>query len=176
MAYFGARFSNSGKYDPVAANSEVTQMFELSPGNNVKTASHLREMLQDGKIPIGFHGETKRVRSLSQTAIELLVSIGNGRAAIEIRRRSKFLGGLNEVNALAENVFNFLLFSGFFPCELWREFSRVDKHQFFTRIGSLRAHRTFNTTSVRSSDSGALCANQSTSRKSRSASSVALIS
>ena len=152
-------------------------MFELSAGNNVETASHLREMLQDGKIPVGFHSETNRVRSLSQTAIELLVSIGNGGAAIEISRRAeRFRSSLNEVDALAKNVLNVFFSSGLFPCELRREFGRVDKRQFFTRIGSLRAHRTFRTTSVRSSDSGALCANQSTSRKSRSASSVALTS
>ena len=45
IAYFVARFANSREHNPVAANSEVPQMFEFSTGNNVKTAPHLREMI-----------------------------------------------------------------------------------------------------------------------------------
>src|SRR5580692_1546742 len=151
-------------------------MFEFAAGDNVKTTPQLCELLQDRKISVGFHRETNRVWNLSETAVELSVSISKGRAAIKISGSAKQLLSSNEVDALAKNVLNIFSSCGLLPCKLWREFGWVDKLQFFAGNNDLRAHRTFKTTSVRSSESGAPCENQSTSRKSTSASSVALTS
>src|SRR5208282_3030526 len=176
IAYFVASLPDSRKYDPVAANPEMPQMFELSAGDNVKTAAHLCQILQDGKIPVGLHRETDRVRNLTEAAVELTVSIRNRRAAIKIGRRAKRGRGRDQVGAFAKHALNAFFSSGLFPCELRREFGRVDKPQLLACICNLRVHLTFNTTSVRSSARGALWANQSTSRKIRSAISVALTS
>src|SRR5271154_3344354 len=151
-------------------------MFEFPAGNDVKTAPHLSEMLQEGEIPIGFNGETNRVWNLPETAVELTVSIRDGRAAIKISGRAERSRRRNKIDAFAKNMLNAFFSGGLFPGELRREFGRVDKRKLATRIAGLRAHRTFKMTSVRSSESGAPCANQSTSRKRRSASSVALTS
>src|SRR5580704_17790240 len=133
-------------------------------------------MPQDGKIPVGFHCEADGVRNFAQAAIEFLVRSRKSCAAINVSRRSKGGRGAGEVHSFAEHVLNALGVRGFLPGELRREFRRVDKFQVLTGPRRLRAHRTFSTTSVRSSASGALCANQSTSRKSKSANSVALSS
>ena len=57
------------------------------------------------------------------------------------------------------------------PAKVRAEGSRIYSFQVRTRFGN--AHRTLAITSVRSSASGAFCVNQSTSRRIRSASSVA---
>src|SRR5580693_3452488 len=151
-------------------------MFELAAGHNVKPAAHLCEMIQYRKISIRLHRETQCVWNLAQASVELPISICDRRAAIEVRWRSEGSCRVNEVDLLAENMLDTFFASGFFPVKMRREFRWIDKRQFLACIARSRAHRTFNTTSVRSSESGALWANQSTSRKITSASSVALTS
>src|SRR5882724_11332878 len=99
----------------------MTQMFELAAGHNVKPAPHLREMTQNGKVSVGFDGETYCVRNLPEAAVELAVSIRDRRAAVKISRRAEGSGSSNEVDAFAKHMLDVLFFRGLFPSEMRRE-------------------------------------------------------
>src|ERR1700741_4483635 len=101
-------------------------MFQLAAGNDVKPASHLRKVLQDGKISVGLYGETDGVWNLAHPALELFVSIRKSRPAIHIPGRAKRFRRRNQIDALAKNALNALVARGFFPGELRRVLSRID--------------------------------------------------
>src|SRR5271167_398382 len=110
-------------------------MFKLAPGNNVKAASLLCQMLQDRKIPVGLHRETNRVWNLAETAIKLTVSIRDSRPAIQISRSAKRSRRRYKVDVLTKNVLDALLLWRVFPLKVRRESSRIDERNFSTRIG-----------------------------------------
>src|SRR5690242_15718192 len=174
FADFLARLPHAGKHDPIAAHAEMAQMFQLAARNNIESAPALVQIIQEGEIAIRFHGKTNRVRSFSEPLIEFYVCLADRRSAIAIRWSAEGLCRADKIDALAKNMFNILIPRGFFPGELRREFRRVHVRQLLRRPAPSRAHRTFNTTSVRSPAGGAPCANQSASRITRSASSLAL--
>jgi len=174
FADFVSRFPHARKHDPIAAHAEMPQMFQLAARNNIESAPALGEIIQEGEIAVRFHCETNRVRNSAELAIELSVSLANRRSAIAIRRSAEGFCRADKIDALAKNMFDILIARGFFPGKVRREFRRVHVRQLFRRTAPSRAHRTFSTTSVRSSAGGAPCANQSTSRITRSASSLAL--
>src|SRR5262249_21353397 len=136
------------------------------------SAAQLGQRFQDGQVAVGFHRETKCMRECAKPFVEFLVSGFNRGAAIEVKRAAKPFRSTCEPNILAKYGFTS---SGFLfsPLKKRREFSRINVGKRLARRRGLRAHRTFSTTRVRSSESGALCANQSTSRKIMSESSVA---
>src|SRR5579859_2003688 len=110
------------------------------------------------------------MRNDLQSAVKLLICRFDSPSAVQVKRCAKFLGSGGEGNVFAINRFARFLF---LPPEKGREFSRIHKGVRTRDSCSLRVHRTFTTTSVLSSESGALCANHSTSLNIKSESSVA---
>ena len=41
-------FANTGKNDAISAYADTPQVIEFAAGNNVKTAPHLSQMIQNG--------------------------------------------------------------------------------------------------------------------------------
>src|SRR5260370_893683 len=131
-------------------------------------------MLQDGQISVGLYSKTQSVRQLAKALMQLLVGTFDCSTAIHICWRAKFLWNRIQRHSLA---YDFLRAStapsALSPFEVWREGSWVYVFEFAGRRIIRMAHRTFATTSVRSSARGALCVNQSTSRRITSAMSAA---
>src|ERR1700693_2937379 len=106
----------------------------------------------------------------------LLCAVDRG-AAVNVRRGSDFLRDLRQPDTFAKHRFlDRRAIPELSPGELGRKRGGIDKTQFYGRLSWGRAHRTLSTTKVRSSASGAPCANHSTSRNTWSASSAAVSS
>src|SRR6266568_188334 len=117
------------------------------------------------------------MRHLTKAAVQLVKSVFNRRSAVQISRRPYFFSNRPQRNSFAKHLFDEgASRPALLPREVRREGSRIDIFEFARRTVIRMAHRTFATTSVRSSESGALWVNQSTSRKMRSAISVAAAS
>src|SRR5713226_8234945 len=151
-------------------------MLQLAAGNDIEAAAQAGQILENRQVPVRFHREAKRVRQSAEPGYKLIVSAPNRCLAVDVCRCARFFRYVAQRNALAATRFTPIgLAAGFFPGKMWRERCRIDER----RLLALRdrpAHRTFITTKVRSSASGALLANQSTSRRTISASSVAVTS
>src|SRR5260370_2119082 len=151
----------------------------MQPGgrNDVPAAAQARQILQNRKVAGRFHRETKRVRQSAKPGHQLVVSAANRRLAVAIRWRARLLRYVPQRHALASNRFACPGISArFLPRKVWSECCRIDVRMLLALLRGRLAHRTFSTTKVRSSASGALSANKSTSRRTRSASSVAVTS
>src|SRR5258708_27231168 len=127
-------------------------------------------MLQDGQIPVGLYGKAQSVRQCGESLVQFLIGAINRSAAIHVRWRTKFVRDRIQRHSFAHHFVHardprtVLL-----PFEVWREGSWVYVFEFAGRRIIRMAHRTFAITRVRSSASGALCVNQSTSRRITSA-------
>src|SRR5260370_42426397 len=117
------------------------------------------------------------MRHRAKAAVQLVISVFNRRLAVQISRRPNFFTNRPQRDFFAKHLFD----EGasrlaLLPREVRRERSRIDIFEFARRTVIRMAHRTFATTSVRSSESGALYVKQSTSRKMKTAISVAAAS
>src|SRR5215469_3280917 len=170
---FLATFPYPRKNNPVPGHANALQEPQLAARDNVEAAAQPGQPLQDRKIPVGLHRKANGVVNSAQPLLEFTVSVVNRSAAIQIRRRRKPVGHGWQRHSLAEHLFVGWCGGGLLPREIRRERRRIDKLQFARRSRVRVAHRTFITTSVRSSDRGALLENQSTSLKMLSANSAA---
>src|SRR5260370_21338811 len=149
----------------------------MQPGgrNDVPAAAQARQILQNRKVAVRFHREATRVRHSAKPGHELVVSAANRRLAVDIRWRARLLRYVPQRNALATNRFACRGISArFLPGKVWRERCRIDVRMLLALLRGRLAHRTFSTTNVRSSASGPLSPNKSTSRRTRSATSSAV--
>ena len=105
FANFLARFANSGKNYFVAGNTEMAEVFEFTPGNDIKAAAKFRQLLEDGEISVGFDGETERVGKRAEAFLQFEKSGLDRGAAVDISGRGKFFGGLGERDIFAEYFF-----------------------------------------------------------------------
>src|SRR5467141_1403776 len=177
LAHLLARLAHPRKHDALAGHANALQKLQLAARNNVEAAAQARQILQNRKVAVRFHRETKRVRQSAKPGHQLVVSVANRRLAVDIRWRARLLRYVPQRNALATNRFACPGISArFFPRKVWSERCRIDVRMLLALLRGRIAHRTFSTTKVRSSASGALSANKSTSRRTRSASSVAVTS
>src|SRR5207249_11141307 len=71
--------AHAGKNDAIAANANSSQVLQLTAGDNVEATSHLRQMVQDGKIAVRLDRKAQRMRQRSQAAVEFSISIFDGR-------------------------------------------------------------------------------------------------
>jgi len=74
--------ADSGENDSITAHSDPLQVVELSTRYNVKAASPLRKMIQDGQVPIGLHGKTQSVWHRAKSSVKFLIGIINRGAAV----------------------------------------------------------------------------------------------
>ncbi len=74
--------ADSGKNDSITAHSDPLQVVELSTRYNVKAASPLRKMIQDGQVRIGLHGKTQSVWHGAKSSVKFLIGIINRGAAV----------------------------------------------------------------------------------------------
>src|SRR5262249_38484363 len=154
----------AGKHNARAAHTEKAKMFQFSAGHNVEAAVALGELMQDGEVAVGLDRETDAVRNLRQSAVKFVVGIHNCGSAVEISRRAERRCGADQVHPLAEDVLLLGMAGDAFPGKVRVKFRGINKGQLLAGTGRRSAHRTFKITRVRSSESGALWANQSTSR------------
>src|SRR3989442_1363220 len=110
------------------------------------------------------------MRNAAQPFLKFPISIGNGSVAVYIDGRCTLAGNRFKGDALTKHLFPGSPARGLFPGKMGRELSGINELQLASRR---MAHRTFITTSVRSSKSGALCVNQSTLSRILSANSAA---
>src|SRR5580704_6858344 len=113
------------------------------------------------------------MRNTAEAAIYFVKRIGNGAAAVYVYGCFVAPGDFGEWYVFTEDFARG--FVPLFPGEMRSVVRGVDVGQPAPRLAG-GAHFTFMTTSVRSSESGALCENQSTSFSTRSAISAAVIS
>src|SRR5258708_17915254 len=113
------------------------------------------------------------MRQRAKPLVQFLVGAINCSAAIYVGWRAKFAGDRIQRHSFADHFFARTPCSALLPFEVWRERNWVYVLELARRRIVRTAHRTFATTNVRSSASGAPCVNQSTSRRIRSAISVA---
>src|SRR5260370_9092076 len=78
---------------------------QLPSGYNVKTASPLGQMIQDGQMSIGLYGETQSVRDRAKPLVQLPAGVIDCRAAIDVRWRAKFLRHGIQRHSLAHHFF-----------------------------------------------------------------------
>ncbi len=169
--------AHSRKNNAITAHADSLQVVQFPSGHNVKTASHLGKVFQDGQIPIGLYRKTQRVRQCAKSLVQFPVGIINRSAAVCVSRRAKFLRHRFQRHPLAHYFFAaHVPRPAFGPRKMRRESRRVHVFYFAGRRITRMGHRTFATTSVRSSESGAPCVNQSTSRRIASAISAAVAS
>src|SRR5882757_5297691 len=188
-----ARLSDTRKHDTLPGDPNLLQVLQLAARNHIKPATQASEILQNRQIAIGFHRKAKRMRQRAQSTIKFTVSIANRCLTINVCRRSRLLSNLAKRNIFAMYAYppvgaqhccapveliarkptNRLFF---FPRKMWRETCRINEGNSLAPLRQHAAHRTFNTTNVRSSASGALSAKKSTSRNTMSANSAAVTS
>src|SRR5580704_11908724 len=103
-------------------------------------------MAQNGKIAVRLHGKTDCMWNLAEATVKFAIRIGDRRAAVEIRWRSKGICSRKEVNAFTKHMLSTVLACRLPPAKVRRELGGIHKCQFSTRTAGPRAHRTFNTT------------------------------
>src|SRR5208283_2415531 len=103
-----------------------------------------------------------------ETMLQLVKGLDDGAAAVNIRRSAETIGDFLKRKAFAKNV---AARAGVLPAKVRGKCCWVDVFEIATSLPGV-AHLTFKITRVRSSESGALEANQSTSRRMTSASSA----
>src|SRR5579864_8441644 len=113
------------------------------------------------------------MRNAGETAIDFVESVADCTPAVYVGRRFVAPGNFGEWHAFAKDFT--CGFPRLFPGKVGRVVCWVDVGQPTPSLAG-GAHFTFMTTSVRSSERGALCENQSTSFRTRSAISAAEIS
>src|SRR5579872_211277 len=177
LANLCARFAHSGKNNLLASNSDSSQHLQLAAGDDVEPIPRLRHMLQNCEVAIRFHRKAKCVRQRAKSTMQLRLRIIDRSAAVQIHWRANLVCDIDQSHAFACDGFGNARAAPrralFLPGKVRRKRRRIDKRQLLRRRFVLATHRTFSTTSVRSSESGALCENQSTSLNTRSINSAA---
>src|SRR4030095_9426952 len=165
--------ANTGEDNFFAGNAEMAQVFELAARDNVEAAAQLQQILEDGEISVGLDGKAEHVRKRTKPVVQLAKRGFDRGPAVDVSWRREGFGSAGQSDTFAEH-----LLAGsaprFAPRKIRGEFRGVDEPQRSCGCYRLPAHRTLSTTRVRSSESGALWANQSISRRMRSEISVAL--
>src|ERR1700688_1069297 len=113
------------------------------------------------------------MRNTGETAVDFVESLADGTAAVNVGRRFVAPGNFGERHAFAKDFTRAP--ARLFPGKVRSVVCGIDEGQPASSL-AWGAHFTFMTTSVRSSERGALCENQSTSFRTRSAISAAVIS
>ena len=151
----------------------MRKVFEFATRDNVKAASELSETFKDGEIAIGFYSETDGVRKRCESTMQFAISGFDSGTAVDVSGRGELFRNGRERGSFAKHFLAGIVFR-IAPREIRDEFGGIHVAQRVRGCGGVRGHRTLSTTRVRSSERGALCANQSTSRRMRSEISVAV--
>src|SRR5271165_5571128 len=173
LANFFAALANAREDDALTGDADVTEMLEFAAGDDVEAAAEAAKKLQQREVSVGLSGEAEKMGNAAQAAINFTKGIGDSAPAVDIRGRRKTPGDVGKRHAFAKYFARGS--SGLFPGKLRRVTRGINVRQRTPRLAGA-AHFTFITTSVRSSERGALCENQSTSFRTRSAISAAEIS
>src|SRR5207244_11015362 len=114
------------------------------------------QICQNAQIAVQLPREAKPLPQSRQLAIKFRVRRLNRRPAVQIKWTSKLLRRSGQGKTLTKDrlAFSRLIF---LPAKIRRELRRVYVSMILRWYRRLCAHRTFRITSVRSSDSGALC-------------------
>src|SRR5712671_3619028 len=96
-----ASLSDTRKHDALPRHGNPLQVLQLAARNHIKPTTQASEILQNRQIAIGFHRKTKRMRQRAQSSIKFTVSISDGCLAINVSRRSNFIGYLPKRNIFA---------------------------------------------------------------------------
>ena len=119
---------------------------------------------QNREIAVGLHGKTKQMRQFAEAAIAILQQgIVDGLAAVNVRGRSK-PSAISTALRLRNKHLRPDASAFFFQANCGVNVAGSTYARFSPGLG-VGAHFTFTMTSVRSSESGAFCENQSTSFK-----------
>src|SRR5580765_1660053 len=96
-----ARFAYARKHDALPMYPNPLQMLQLAARNNIKPATKASEIFQNRQIAVRFHSKAKRMRQGRKASVKLTINIANSRLAINISRRSNFVGYLAKRNIFA---------------------------------------------------------------------------
>src|SRR5229473_1240278 len=174
FADFFAHLADAGEGNSVATHADALEVQELAAGNDIEAAAQFREMLQNREIAVGLHSEAECVRQSAETVDELVVRVFDRAPAIDVGWRPELIGNVAKGHAVAGDCCIVTRVARQrLPEKVWREAGGVHERQLLAGVCRRAAHRTLSTTRVRSSESGADCENQSTSRRTRSANSAA---
>ena len=117
---------DSRENDAISAHADALQVVEFPAGYNVKTASHLGKMIQDGQISVGLYRKTQSVRQRAKPAVEFGIGIINRSAAIQIGRCAKLLRDRSQRHSFAHHFFAISSpRPALLPREVWRERSWI---------------------------------------------------
>src|SRR5690242_7299840 len=142
----GPRKNNRLRLRPGALEPE-----KFAHRNNIEPAAQPGQHSQNRKIRIRLHRIANRVRLPPQRLVELAIRARDARRAINVRRGPRARGNLLQTNALAAQI---LAAPGKFRCVAYRIDYRGCRGVQAPRTrpaGGRGTHRTFITTSVRSS-------------------------
>jgi len=161
------------KDNPVPRHAQVLQVQQFIAGHDVESTSPFCQSFSGWSGCRSTSPRSKACGAIPLNRDQVPSTPSHRRPAIQIKGLSKFLHRIGKGKSLAKDrlAFSRLLF---LPAKIGRELRRVYVSMILRWYRRLCAHRTFKITSVRSSDRGALCANQSTSRKIMSDNSVAV--
>ena len=98
---FLARFTNAGESAARAHPAGRKNAKQFAAGNDVESRAFVGKQAQDGAIRVRFNRITNKVIEIAERRFQSTIVIENRAGAVDIKRRSKFLRELLEIDIFA---------------------------------------------------------------------------
>ena len=104
LAHVVAALAHAGEYGLSRIAAGRNHACQFAARNDVETAAHSREQIQDGKIRIGFHRVADQMRSCPEGPVVVAESLLERRAGIDKARRAELHADLRQRDVFGKEL------------------------------------------------------------------------